>query len=145
MINLKVSETEKYKNDGEWFKDYMKHVKPHHTVNTEEYTKMLSLYKIVNLDLTDFKAKVEQFCNPLADILEVETDTLIATPEIKTKIQTLVGEIIKRNENLKLRLTSSHALREKNEQLINEIQQSIDEKLGLELLSLQEQMQGLSP
>ena len=143
MINLKVSEKEKYKNDNQWFKDYMNHIAPFGSNQSPDYDKMSKCYRAVNMDLTDFKDSIKLFCNPLGDLVDTMVDDLVAYPELKNKLSTLKGELIKRNDQMRLQLLTAQAKRAKNEELIGELQATVDEKLGLELMGLQEQMAGM--
>ena len=78
MINLKVSEKEKYKNDNQWFKDYMNHIAPFGSNQSPNYDKMSKCYRAVNMDLTDFKDSIKLFCNPLGDLVDTMVDDLVA-------------------------------------------------------------------
>jgi len=143
MVNLKVSEKEKYKDDNQWFKDYMNHIAPFGSNQSPDYDKMSKCYRAVNMDLTDFKDSIKLFCNPLGELVDTMVDDLVAYPELKNKLSTLKGELIKRNDQMRLQLLTAQAKRAKNEELIGELQATVDEKLGLELMGLQEQMAGM--
>ena len=49
---LKVSEEEKYKNDCEWFKNYMNYIIPSHNAVIEDFDIMKMSYEIINNDLS---------------------------------------------------------------------------------------------
>jgi hypothetical protein len=136
MINLKVSEKEKFKNDGQWFKDYLNETLPSTFPDSEEYNSMLTCYKMVNNDLSDFKEKLKLFCDPLSTLPEVDEEVQ-AYPELHNSISILKGEIIQRREDLKLSLLSSDAVKEKDQEQTEQIRLSVDEKLGLELAKVQ--------
>ena len=55
MIKLKISEKEKYKDDGQWFKDYLHMTIPTLLPDSDDYQSMITAYKVVNHDLTNFK------------------------------------------------------------------------------------------
>lgn len=143
MINLKVSEKEKYAENNQWFKDYMNHIAPFGSNQSPDYDKMARCYRAVNMDLTDFKDSIKLFCNPLGELVDTMVDDLVAYPELKNKISTLKGELIKRNDQMRLQLLTAQAKRAKNEELIGELQASTDEKLGLALQGYRQQMQGM--
>lgn len=144
LINLKASEKEKFKDDGEWFKKYMKYIIPFGGHHVPDYEKMSAAYKAVNMDLSSFKKQMDLFCNPLGDLADTIQDEITPYPELKKKISVLKGEAIKRNDQLKLQLQSSLSKRKKNEELINKIRQSVEEKVALTIQSTIEQMKGRS-
>ena len=142
-IKLKVSEEEKYSNDGQWFKDYMNWVCGGHSFTIEDYGTLKSLYNVVNMDLKDFQDQIKNFCSPLGE-LDIKHDELVAYPDLKNKINILKGELINKKDDFHLQLISNFAKDEKTKELLQNIQQSIDEKVGLMLYGMEEQMKGLS-
>lgn len=145
MIKLKVSEAKKFANDKQWFKDYMAYICPMGQHNVADYETMKAAYEITNMNLSSLNMKMRLFCNPLEDLLaDVEADQIDPLPDLKIKVDVLKGEALKRNEEFKLVLTTDQAIKAKNEEQMNLIQISIDEKVGLELFGLQKQMEGMS-
>jgi len=145
MIKLKVSEAKKFANDKQWFKDYMAYICPMGQHNVADYETMKAAYEITNMNLSSLNMKMRLFCNPLGDLLaDVEADQIDPLPDLKIKVDVLKGEALKRNEEFKLVLTTDQAIKAKNEEQMNLIQISIDEKVGLELFGLQKQMEGMS-
>lgn len=140
MNKLKLPEKEKTK---EWYKDWI-----NYAISNSSFLdvdKMLSCYQAVNMDLSYFKDKISKFCSPEGELLtDSETEELIAYSDLKSKVNVLKGEIIKRNDRMVVQLLSSTANEIKNKELQDLIQKSIDEKLGIELLAFQEQMKGMS-
>jgi len=144
MIKLKISEKEKYKNEGEWFKEYLNMTVPQLLPNSEDYTAMLTAYKVINNDLTDFKDMLNKFCNPLADQFGETTDHDIQPyPEIHNAVSILKGEIIQRRDQLHLMLLSANAIKSKNRKMFEAIKQSVDEKLAIDLQKMEMQMEGM--
>ena len=66
MIKLKISEQEKYANDGQWFKDFMNETVPLQFTQSEDYEAMMATYRVVNNDLSDFKKLMDYKTYPLA-------------------------------------------------------------------------------
>lgn len=144
MIKLKVSEKEKFKDDGKWFKDYLNESTPLIIPIDNDYQKMLTNYKIVNNDLSDFKEQFKNFCNPLSDgILDQIDEEILPYPEIYNSLSIIKGEVIQRKEDLHVSLLSANAIREKNEKLQESIRKSIDEKLALDMQKMD--LQDLPP
>ena len=141
---LKVSEEEKYKNDCEWFKNYMNYIIPSHNAVIEDFDIMKMSYEIVNNDLSGFKEKVNQFCSPLGEDLGNVQEEVEAYPELYNKVNVLKGELLKRGDNFKIVLLTAKAIKDKNEALFNAIKQSVDEKLALQLELQKEELQDKS-
>lgn len=143
MIKLKIPEREKYKDGGQWFKDYLHQTIPHLIPMSEEYDTMLRSYKIVNNDLTDFKKDIKRFCNPLGDEVDDIEDDVQPYPELHNAVNILKGEVIQRKDQLHIMLLSANAIKSKNEPMLEAIRMSLDEKLGIELQKMEMQMQGM--
>jgi hypothetical protein len=145
MIKLKNSEKQKYADDGQWFKDYLHHTLPTLLPNSDDYESMLMAYKIVNNDLTDFKAMLKNFCNPLGDDIGEVDEDIQPYPELHNSVNVLKGEIVQRRDQLHLMLLSANAIKSKNDKMFEAIHQSVDEKLGIELQKMKMQMEGMDP
>lgn len=145
MIKLKIPEKEKYKEDGQWFKDYLHQTIPNLLPNSEDYQAMITAYKVVNNDLTDFKKMLNNFCNPLGDDIGEIDEDIQPYPELHNSVNVLKGEIVQRRDQLHLMLLSANAIKSKNDKMFAAIKQSVDEKLGLELQKMEMQMKGMDP
>lgn len=143
MINLKISEKEKYKDEGQWFKDYLHQTIPNLLPNSDDYQSMKTAYELVNNDLTNFKEMLKKFCNPLGDDIGEVDDEIQPYPELHNAVNVLKGEIVQRRDQLHLMLLSANAIKSKNKKMFEAIHQSVDEKLGIELKAMQEQMKGM--
>ena len=143
MIKLKISEKEKFEKEGQWFKDYLHMTIPTLLPDSDDYTAMLTAYKVVNNDLTDFKAMLDRFCNPLGeDIVEVDEE-IQPYPELHNSVNILKGEVVQRKDQLHLMLLSANAIKAKNQKMFEAIKQSVDERLAIDLQKMEMQMQGM--
>lgn len=145
VFSLKVSESKKYAEDGKWFKDYMSYVIPSEVASVEDYDMMLTAYKVANNDLSGFKDKIQQFCNPLGENIGQIEEELVPYPELYNKINELKGELLKRGDDFKIILLGTKALERKDQELFERIKASVDEQLGLILEKQKLQMQKMSP
>lgn len=143
MIKLKISEKEKYKDDGQWFKDYLHMTIPTLLPDSDDYQSMITAYKVVNNDLTDFKAMINRFCNPLGEDIGEVDEEIQPYPELHNAVNILKGEVIQRRDELHLMLLSANAIKSKNEKMFAAIKQSVDEKLAIDLEKMKLQMQGM--
>lgn len=143
MIKLKISEKEKYKDDGQWFKDYLHQTIPNLLPNSDDYQAMITAYKLVNNDLTDFKEMLKRFCNPLGDDIGEVDDDIQPYPELHNAVNVLKGEVVQRRDQLHLMLLSANAIKSKNKKMFEAIHQSVDEKLAIDLKKMEAQMQGM--
>lgn len=144
MINLKISEKEKYKDDGRWFKDYLHQTIPNLLPNSDDYQAMMTAYKVINNDLTNFKSLLDRFCNPLSDHIGEVEEEIQPYPEIHNAIGVLKGEVIQRRDQLHLMLLSANAIKAKNQKMFEAIKLSVDEKLAIDLKKMELQMQNMS-
>lgn len=143
MIKRKISEKEKYSNNGQWFKDMINHFCPYSMQLTDDFDTMKVAYEVVNNDLTSFKERLKQFCNPLGDGIEVADYEIEPFPELHNSVNILKGEMIGRKDTLNLLLLTSKAIQDKNQQLIDAIRLSVDEKVAIEIDKQQLQLQGM--
>lgn len=147
FIQLKVSEDEKYKDEGQYFKDILNSVSPSLDPYLPDYEKLKAAYEIMNNDLSSFRAKVDLFCDPLGEVIsstgQIEED-IQAYPILRNKTNVLLGEYIKRNERHRIILLSVKAIKEKDEMLLNELKAAVEEELAAEIQKIQMQMQGAS-
>lgn len=143
-LNLKISEEQKYANDGEWFKDFMEYIVPSNNAIINDYDVMKTSYAVANNDLSGFKKKLFSFCSPLGEDSPDITDDMIPYPELHNKINVIKGELLRRNDQHKIMLLTSKAIQDKNDELFNLIKASVDEKLAIELEKQKMQMKGMT-
>lgn len=144
VFSLKISEKEKYAHDNQWFKNYMNYVIPSEAASVEDYEMMLTSYQIANNDLTGFKDKIQQFCNPLGEDIGQINEELVPYPELYNKISALKGEMLKRGDDFKIVLLTAKAIQDKNDAFFAKIKASVDEKLGLILERQKEEIAQMS-
>lgn len=144
VFSLKVSESEKYQNDNIWFKNYMNYVIPSEVSIIEDYDMMLTSYQIANNDLSGFKEKIQDFCNPLGEDVGQINEDLVPYPELYNKISALKGEMLKRGDDFRIVLLTAKAIQDKNQNLFDKIKASVDEKLGIMLEKQKQQMSQMS-
>lgn len=144
VFSLKVSEKEKYRNDCEWFKNYMLYVIPSESAIVEDYNLMKTSYEVANNNLEGFRDKIKQFCSPLGEDIGQIEEEVIPYPELYNKINVLKGEMLKRGDNFKIVLLTAKAIKDKNKQLYDAIRASVDEKLGIILDAQKKQMEGMN-
>lgn len=143
MIKTKLSEKDKFKEDGKWFKDFIDAYVPFQLPYKEDYETMLNSYKVVNNDLSGFKDQLNAFCNP-SGLLPAQEHDILAYPELRNKVNILKGEMLSRKDTFHVMLLSSKAIKEKNEQLLQAIKESVDEKTAIDIQAMEMQMQGMS-
>jgi len=145
MIKTKIPESKKFEKEGQWFKDFINHYIPFQLPYHEDYEVMLNSYKVVNNDLSGFRDMLQKFCNPLGvDTGEIEEEVL-PYPELRNKVNILKGEMLSRKDTFHVMLLSSKAIKEKDEQLLNAIKESVDEKTAIDISKMELEMQGKSP
>lgn len=143
-FSLKVSEKQKYANDNEWFKAFMRYIVPASTLTVPDYDVMKMSYEIANNDLSAYKDKIEAFCNPLGEDIGQINEDLVPYPELHNKVSALKGEMLKRGDDFKIVLLTAKAIQDKNEAQFEAIKASVDEKLAIKLEKQKAQMQGMS-
>jgi hypothetical protein len=144
VFSLKVSEAEKYANDKQWFKDYMEYIIPNGSTQIEGVKEMKLAYEIYNDNLEGYKEELNRFCNRMGENIGQLEEEVIAYPLLYHKVNVLKGENLKRNDTFKIVLLSAKAIKDKNEQLLEAIKASVDEKVLLHIESVQQQLEGKS-
>lgn len=142
IFNLRVPEKQKNKD---WYMDYMDYVIPYTRSRIDEYDKLKGFYDIYNGDLSRIRETLQKFCDPLGENAGEYEEDIIAYPKLHNKINVLKGELIKRNDNFKVILLSDSAVKDKNEQLVAELQASVEEEIALEIERNKKQMEGMKP
>jgi len=145
IFKLKIPESQKYKEDGQWFKDYINYLVPYDTTVVSDYPKMKLSYDLVNNNIEGFKQELERFINPLGenDLLpEGYEEEILPYSRIHNKVNVLVGELLKRKDNLKITLLSDKEVKEKSEAQKEAIRMSIEEKVQLMIEKVKMQQQG---
>ena len=142
-FNLRVSESDKYENDSQWFKDYVNYIAPATASTIEDYKELKTNYEIVNNNLSAFEQELNSFCNPLGENIGQLEEKIIPFEKLNNKINVLLGELLKRNDNHKVLLITAKAIKAKNKALVDAIKASVEEKIQLEIEKQQQQMAGM--
>jgi len=137
IFNLKVSESHKYKNDCQWFKDYIEYLLPFDSCVVDDYSEMKLAYEVLNNNLEGFKSQLDDFCNPLGSEemsgLDFSKDTVIPYNKIHTKVNTFLGELLKRDDDPKIILISDKEIKDKTKEQVAAIRKSIQERADLQI------------
>ena len=133
---LKVSETEKYKDDKQWFKDCIHYIRPFSGIgitNLADIDKKIANYRLVNSDIRweDFK----EICNPLGITQEAFEETLIPFNVTTKVVNELVGEELKRVDDYRPVLTTQQSLSYKDKEFEQYIDSMLDQEIN-KILSL---------
>jgi len=130
-FKLKASESEKRSGEGQWYKDYMEHLIPYNNCKIDRYEEMKLAYDILNNNLEGFKEELDVFCNPLGEEgvegLGFTDDNIVPFNKLFTKVSTLQGELLKRNDDFNIVLLSNNQIKDKNKQLQDELRKSVEE------------------
>ena len=141
--NLKVSETEKYADDGRWFKDVFESIVPTTNSNLSDQKKMYLNYQLVNNEIDSFRDLVDSYCDYFKTPSEEgEIEELLPYNRLMNKVNVLVGESLTRAEEYRVILLSSDAIREKDDLLSQALTASIEEKANLEMLKQEQGLEG---
>jgi len=126
LVSLKVSETEKYANDGDWFKKYFRYIIPTLTFIILDYEKLKLAYDLVNNNIDGFKAEMQKFCNPMGELDAFNFDEEILPYNlIHNKVNIFRDGVLKRKGRHSVTLLSDEENRKKNEELKKFIQQKV--------------------
>jgi hypothetical protein len=142
-FNLKVSEDVKYENDNQWFKDYVDYVAPATSSSIEDYKELKTNYEVLNNNLEAFEKELHAFCNPMGESIGQIEEKIIPFEKLNNKVNVLLGELLKRNDNHKVLLITAKAIKAKNKALVDAIKASVEEKVQLEIEKQQQQMSGM--
>lgn len=141
---LKVSESEKYKDDKQWFKDCMNFIKPYSTfgmADTKTIEKKIANYRLVNSDIRweDFK----ELCDPLGINQEAFEESLVPFNIVSKVVNELIGEELKRNDDYRPVLVTQQALSYKDKEFENYLDVLLEEQIEkiLSLSKIQDEKQ----
>lgn len=141
VFSLKVDEDQKTKD---WYVNYMEYVIPAYSSVIDNFDEMKTYYEVLNNNLSGFKKLLDNFVNPMGENVGQIEEELIPYPKLHTKINVLKGELLKKNDNFKVILLSAHAVRDKNEALVEAIKASVEEQVLLEIERVQAELEGMS-
>ena len=144
VFNLKLSEKEKFADDGQWFKDYMGHIVQRDNSIVEDYNIMKTSYEVANNNLDGFRAEIQAFCNPAGKDMDAIEENVVPYPELHNKINVLKGEILSRNDQHRIMLLTAKAVKDKDDERYRLLMESVDEKLAIEIEKQKMQMQQMS-
>lgn len=145
IFKLKVSEREKFKKDGQYFKDFLNYLVPYDTTVVDDYREMKLSYDLVNNDIEGFKDEVERFVNPLGEDDLLPTgyeEELLPYSRIYNKVNVLVGELLKRKDSHKIMLLSDKEVKEKSDAQKEAIRAAVEEKVAIMIEKTKAELQG---
>jgi len=148
IYRLRVSEIEKYKKDGEWFRDYLDYIVPYDTTVVHNYKQMKLWYDVINDRIDGFREALKEFCrvnipNELSQEIDIDEE-IIHYNRIFSKYSYLNGEMLKRRDNYHASFISQEAVRKFNEELSKEIRKAVIERMLLKFEQTDMAMAGAS-
>lgn len=144
IYNLRISETEKYAHDCEWFKEYAEYIVPAYSSVIDNYREMKTSYEVINNNLNGFKDELQRFCNPLGENIGQIEEEVIPYAELHNKVNVFTGELIQRNDDYQVVLLTAQAIQDKNQSMIDELKASVTQELQIEIEKVEMELQGLS-
>lgn len=143
IINQRLSEKDKRKNDFEAAKEIMDYYIPaYHTSSSwvEDYNNMLSNYRLFNNQIN--ADTFEKICNPLGIDNGFYSENILPFNKIPTKINLLLGEELGRNESFSVALLDESAVESKDLELKELYFNYVYNKMEVEMAKMQMRMQG---
>lgn len=145
IYQLKISEDRKYANDRQWFKDFLDYLVPQSTMEVEDYDQMKLAYDLVNGKLDGFAEELDRFCDPMGTSettisSQLRGEKILPYNRIHNKVNTLVGEMLGRNDQYSIVLLSPERVAEKGEKYREAIKASVMERIQLEIQALQQEI-----
>lgn len=135
IYHLRVSESEKYKDEGKWFKRYLDYIVPYDTTVVSNYRQMKLWYDVINDRIEGFEQELQEFCRQgIIPELSKELDfdeKIVHYNRIFSKYSYLNGEMLKRKDRHYARFLSDEAIEFEDEELRQEIQKAVAEQLLL--------------
>lgn len=141
MIRLKIFDEEK---TPEWYKDISEYYLPAYNRNhIEDFDEMKRLYEIYNNDLSAIEDDMQRLCNVTFDIGGAP-EKLYAYNKIRNKFGILINDVLRRGySGHKLVLLTAKAVRDKDAQLFDMIEQGVQQDLATALQQLKGQLEQL--
>lgn len=148
IYKLRVSEKEKYKDEGKWFRDYLDYIVPYDTTVVSNYKQMKLWYDVINDRIDGFRDALKEFCrvsipNELSQEIDIDEE-IVHYNRIFSKYSYLNGEMLKRRDNYHASFISQEAIRKFNEELAEEIKKSVMERMLLKFEQTKMAMAGAS-
>lgn len=138
----RISQREKYANKSKWGKDYLDYISP--TASSAGYEldreEMLSNYRLYNNELKH--EEFQQWCSPFGIDVGQFDEIILPYNKTSNKINVLLGEELKRNENFKAILTSDKDIKTKNLELRQRIKTHISAEIQKEIAKTLLEQQG---
>jgi len=135
VINLKVADSLKTED---WYKAIADYYIPSYSNTIAQFDELKKAYEFVNNDLSGFTEEISIFCNPLGeDLIGEIIEELKPFNKIPNKIAAAGGELLNRPKKNKVILLNAKSLANKDKLYLEEIRKSIEERIALELESLQ--------
>lgn len=146
IYHLRVSEKEKHKDDGKWYRRYLDYIIPYDTTVVSNYKQMKLWYDIINDNLDGFSTELKAFCRQgiipeLSQELDFDEE-IVHYNRIFSKYSYLNGEMLKRRDKHYAKFLSDDAIEFEDEELRQEIQKAVAEQLLLKAESVDMQLAG---
>lgn len=139
FLKLKVPESEK---TIEWYKFQADRIMPSFSsLTVEDYTEMKKIYEFLNNDLSSFKREIDMYCG---NLYEDDEEELVPYNPIPNKIEVLKGDLLARGNNHRVVLLTAKAIRQKNEELLSKISESVNAELAIAVQKQKAIMEGMS-
>lgn len=134
---LRVSESEKHKDDGKWYRDYLNYIVPYNTTVVNNYEQMKLWYDVINDNIDGFRDRLREFCRPginaeISRELDLDEE-IVHYNRIFSKYSYLNGEMLKRNDKHFAMFLSEEAISFKDEELKKELSKALAEQLLLKV------------
>lgn len=141
--NLRVSESDKYERDKEWFKQCMNWIKPYGnmgTIQIKDFPQKLSNYRLLNSDIR--WEDVQEHCNPLGLTKELFEENMLPFNIVPKIVNELIGEELKRYDDYRPILATQNAIMSKNKEYADLVDTYIDTEISkmMELEKMRSQM-----
>lgn len=102
------------------------------------------LYEVFNNDLSAYQEQLNKMCNNLFDYGAAKQE-ILSYNKLRNKYEILAGDLLKRTGSYNIVLMSVHAIKRKDEQLKQRLQESVDKELRRTLSEFQGQLEQATP
>lgn len=148
IYHLRVPESEKFKDEGKWFRRYIDYIIPYDTTVVSNYKQMKLWYDVINDRTEGFADELKKFCRQgvipeLSKELDFDEE-IVHYNRIFSKYSYLNGQMLKRKDEHYAKFLSDEALQAEDEELRQEIEKAVSEQILLQFEKMDMVLAGAS-
>lgn len=133
------------KKDRDWYKKIQDIYLPSYNQSLPpDAEERKRLYEIFNNDLSSYQDQLNKMCNNLYDFGSLKRE-ILSYNKLRNKYEVLAGDLLQRSGSYNIVLMSAYAIKNKDEQLKQRLQESVDRELMRTMNEFQAELSQATP